>query len=1023
MVILHALGQCLIRTSVASIGPRAELGFALATRLIADRGRRLTRRYLTALFWPDADEHRAAHSLSEALHRLRARGIPIESDPSHAVWLSRDAAGLDVERIPEIAPPDLARCDFSILPGFDPHGSSALMDWADEFRHHLRVETVRNTAIVIRRAEREGDWPNALALAEHVLRLDPEDPDALDARARAAEALRRSNPTSANGRPTPPSRIDVVRETPPTHCKGRDQTPGTVTRTGIFVGREHELNVLKDAWDHTIDGSGRSVRISGESGIGKSRLIREFCAGVRRSGGAVAEAACDPPDSRKPMSTLMRLVPRLRRLPGAAGCAPELVPYLDRLTEHDPIHGRLPDAADIPYLSTCVENAVEELVDAIADEQPLVVVIDNAQWMDSDSARVIDSLARRAMSRPILLLVATCESIATTDGPHCQGAIPIRLDPLPDVAAASLVRALTKSHDAEPSAAAIDWFVQTGEGHPLWLAELVEYWVATGKDFTVPPTLAALLDDRIARLTSLQRRILQVAALLGHGATVKRTQRIVGADNGELLDALDALGSAGLLTVERGHPSPDGTELTCRHDAIAAAAVAQLTAPALALLHQQIALILDDESERSASAELLWDRAAHWTASDRTDRVLEVGLGCIRHLVEIGLVDAAITACRELTVRCTNEQADRVNRTLAEIFHLAHRWDEFAQVAHAVQRAPDAHDDIELLVLDADWQRRRDWVSTLAATLRCAASTTASSRHRIRSATLALKIATNLGDLDAIQCAHHAVSDILGSQAAPTTDELTFEMIHAAIDGCGEEAVRHARALLDQLARSLSEDRLRLMLNCAVALARGGAVDEAEEVCDQVYRVAPRLGLPRLSLDACRRAALMMLDHGRFEIARSWMRRIDDGKSVLFPPNHQAALRVVHAKLALVDGQPENALELLARFDDERVSAGVPMLDAAVLAVRIIAKIMRCAEPTELRTDVLALDALENRLTQLGGQDYEMVALAAGRGYVGQAQDGKALFANYLAERRRDVYPLPTSLADMLDRLLSQAIS
>lgn len=99
------------------------------------------------------------------------------------------------------------------------------------------------------------------------------------------------------------------------------------------------------------------------------------------------------------------------------------------------------------------------------------------------------------------------------------------------------------------------------------------------------------------------------------------------------------------------------------------------------------------------------------------------------------------------------------------------------------------------------------------------------------------------------------------------------------------------------------------------------------------------------------------------------------------------------------------------------------MLDAAVLAVRIIANIMRRTEPGEIRTDVLALDALEDRLTLLGGQDYEMVALAAGRGYVGQARSGRTFFTKYLTERRRDVYPLPRSLSEMLDLLLAPAIS
>ena len=325
MVILHALGQCLIRTSVASIGPRAELGFALATRLIADRGRRLTRRYLTALFWPDSDEQRAAHSLSEALHRLRARGIPIESDPSHAVWISRDAAALDVERIPEIAPSDLARCDFSILPGFDPQGSSALLDWTDEFRHHLRVETIRNTAIVIRRAEREGDWTSALTLAEHVLRLDPEDSDALTARASAAEALRAGHRTDATrtSSPVPPieprtDRRAAVREVPQAPCLL--PAPPNLRVQGAFVGREEELRILRDAWENTRRGRGGRVAVCGASGIGKTRLVRYFSEFTRRAGAVVAEVSCDPGDTRRPLSAFMRLVPRLQSLPGAAGC-------------------------------------------------------------------------------------------------------------------------------------------------------------------------------------------------------------------------------------------------------------------------------------------------------------------------------------------------------------------------------------------------------------------------------------------------------------------------------------------------------------------------------------------------------------------------------------------------------------------------------------------------------------------------------------------------------------------------------
>lgn len=150
---------------------------------------------------------------------------------------------------------------------------------------------------------------------------------------------------------------------------------------------------------------------------------------------------------------------------------------------------------------------------------------------------------------------------------------------------------------------------------------------------------------------------------------------------------------------------------------------------------------------------------------------------------------------------------------------------------------------------------------------------------------------------------------------------------------------------------------------------------------------------------------------------------MEQGGFVALPAGHQAALRVVHAKIALFDGEPEAALALLERHGEQCACEGIPMLDAAVLAVRIVANIMLRSDAEQITEDVCALEALEERLVPLGGQDYEAVALAAGRAYLGQAEDGVAFFSTYLEERRRDAYPFPDSLAGMLDTLLATAVS
>jgi len=1001
---------------VATIGPRAELGFALATRLIADRGRRFTRRHLTALFWPDVEEQRAAHSLSEALHRLRARGVPVQGDSTQAVWIDRDAVTLDVERIPAMRPAELLKCDFTVLPGFEPRGAPALLDWADEYRHQLTIQTVRNLATPIATAEGDGDWETVLTLAERALRLDAEDPASLDARARAAQALRERRSFRGTERPAADSTQIVIRETFPSRCDTPRRSGAPGAQPDVFVGRQDELSALTGAWSQAAAGRGRSVRISGQSGLGKSRLLHEFCSRARRTGGVVAEVSCEPPDLERPMSALMRLVPRLRRLPGAAGCSPDVIPYLDRLTEYDAGGGGLPDPSDVPYLSTCVERAVEELVDAVAEEQPLVLAVDDAQWLDAESARLFDVLARRAMSGSILVVLVSCDTRTDSGWLQCSDAIPIRLAPLSDDASRLLVDALAKQEALDPSESIVDWIVRAGEGHPFWLTELVQHWVATGDGFSVPQSLVAMLRDRIARLSPLARRVLQTVALLGQGATLNRLRRVVGAEYTELLEALEFLGAAGLLTVDDKSSTAGTPELTCRHDAVADAALAQLTPPARALLHQQIALVLDEEFAHTASAELLWARAAHWTAGDRADRLVDVGLACVRHLVEIGLVDAAIAACRDLGWRCAEaDDTNRVNRALAEILHLSRRWQEFETVVNAISPSPGAHDHVELLSLDSDWQQRRDCRSTLATALHCAAAVTASHVHRIRAATLALKIATNLGDIAAIEQARDCALGMFGTEP-PTTDELTFRMIHAAIDGCGDTAVQHARMLLEHVARSACEDRLRLMLNCAVALSRGGAVAEANDVCEQVFTAAPRSGLPRLSLDACRRGALMMLDHGRFEDAHNWVARTEHATSAVLPTVQQGAMAVIAAKLALHGGDPRAALRILMSVRDDGHAERIPMFDAAVLAVRIVAQVSLRSNPVDVASDVGALDKLEAQLMPLGGQDYEAVALAVGRAYVDRNVDAEVLFERYLSSRR-DPYPLPEQFRSMLSNL------
>src|SRR5437762_6104442 len=94
MMKLLTLGQCVIQLPSGRIAPDAERLFAFALYLAVERGRRVERSALVAMFWPELDAERGGHCLRTATYRLRALDAPVESDRSH-VWIPAEAVDAD----------------------------------------------------------------------------------------------------------------------------------------------------------------------------------------------------------------------------------------------------------------------------------------------------------------------------------------------------------------------------------------------------------------------------------------------------------------------------------------------------------------------------------------------------------------------------------------------------------------------------------------------------------------------------------------------------------------------------------------------------------------------------------------------------------------------------------------------------------------------------------------------------------------------------------------------------------------
>lgn len=432
MVVLHALGECVIRTAVATITPRAHIGFALATRLIAERGKRVSRHALLALFWPASPASSSAHALSEALHKLKLKGFPVRADDTNCVWVAREAVSTDIERLATEPPHALVDRDLTILPGYSPSVSAGFEDWLDDWRIELRHHLVAELGNATERAEDEGDGRTVMRLAEQLLKLDPGNEAALSATAGAVESLRRSttqrprsltrpagdapdtavpyeSPATADGS----SRLELVPATDARVVRERVRRGGWALPPGGFpaardttlVGRESDIAFATEVLEAASRGNGSGVYISGAAGIGKSRLVRALTSIAREHGMAVASVGCQQADLIRPLSVFVDMVPAIRLLPGAAGAAPAMAPYLDRLTKHGP-NNYMPEGGEqgMEHSYGCVRHAVFDLFDAVSDEQPLVLVIENVQWLDKTSWTLLHEVSAWATTRPVLFV-------------------------------------------------------------------------------------------------------------------------------------------------------------------------------------------------------------------------------------------------------------------------------------------------------------------------------------------------------------------------------------------------------------------------------------------------------------------------------------------------------------------------------------------------------------------------------------------------------------------------------------------
>jgi tetratricopeptide (TPR) repeat protein len=291
-----------------------------------------------------------------------------------------------------------------------------------------------------------------------------------------------------------------------------------------FVGREHELELLRNSYDRAVrDRRTNLVTVFGDPGVGKSRLVDEFTSSVERATVLTGRTL--------PYGEGVAFWPIASMVKASAGItdddpAAEAFEKLRLCCESEAVADLLGvalgvlGAADDSGASTETSWAALRWAEQLAEAQPLVLVFEDVQWADERLLELVEHLSRSLRDVPVLIVcVARLELLEErpTWGGGNPRATAIELGTLPEPESAELADALLPEGETPPALRAL--VLERAEGNPLFLEETARMLLeADGRridDDRIPDSVQALIAARIDLLPTREKRLLQHAAVIG----------------------------------------------------------------------------------------------------------------------------------------------------------------------------------------------------------------------------------------------------------------------------------------------------------------------------------------------------------------------------------------------------------------------------------------------------------------------------------------------------------------------------
>jgi class 3 adenylate cyclase/tetratricopeptide (TPR) repeat protein len=460
-----------------------------------------------------------------------------------------------------------------------------------------------------------------------------------------------------------------------------------------IVGRDAEIEILLRLWSQAVAGQGQVACISGEAGIGKSRLINEFRHRIRRGRHIWLEGEGAPSFMNTPFYAIAQAIKRgldpagrasalefrsrlERALEGAGIRASEILPLMQEMFN-------LRGAEFLPTLTVAPSerrnrlfSAVMDWISRTAQHRPVVIALEDLHWFDPSSFELIEYLVERIRTLPVLMLHSMRPGIRPT-WPDSDYSVHFHLNRLADddlrriISKVQRTTVLLTNED-------VTHVLQRAEGVPLFAIELARFVAeqhgrTTGRE--IPGTLSDLLAARLDQLGPA-KSIAQVAAVIGSEIPLGVLEAVSELTSPRLRMRLKTLKQSGVLQEEKRYPN---VVYTFTHALLRDAAYEAILKTRRRELHRRIATVVTERFITFAASrpELLahhwanagelklaltaWEQAGDFAASRRAfteaERAYQNALDAL-----IGVPASPERDAKELALRSSLAHALRITR-------------------------------------------------------------------------------------------------------------------------------------------------------------------------------------------------------------------------------------------------------------------------------------------------------------------------------------------------------------------------